>query len=369
MKTIFKLCAISFALSVICSLCNCKKSPQNSQDLNDFSKLIQPVPKTSILAEDGYYVWGGSAVKGDDGLYHMFYSRWKEEHGFNAWVTHSEIAHAISEKPEGPFKHKDIALPGRGAQFWDGLTTHNPTVQKFENKYYLYYMGTTGDGIAMRNLNFIHRNNQRIGVAWAEDANGPWQRFDKPLVDVSPDELADDALMVSNPSVTQMRDGNFLIIYKAVAKHNDLPFGGPVTHQAAIAETPIGPIQKHNKRIFYKEGEHFPAEDPFIWYQKSQDKYFALVKDMHGTFTKQGVSLAFFTSQNGLDWMPAEKPLASKLEIRWNDGTIEKVARLERAQVLFENGKPIMLYCASTKIDPFTSTTFNVHIPLDLASF
>ncbi len=226
-------------------------------------------------------------------------------------------------------------------------------------------MGTTGDGVAMRSLNFKQRNNQRIGVAWAESSNGPWRRLDEPLVDVSPDSMADDALMASNPSVTQMRDGKFLIIYKAVAKHNKLPFGGPVTHQAAIAETPLGPIQKHNKRIFYKEGEHFPAEDPFIWYQKSQDKYFALVKDMHGTFTHQGVSLAFFTSHNGIDWAPAENPLASKLEIKWSDGRVEKVARLERAQVLLEDGKPIMLYCACTKGDPFKSTTFNVHIPLD----
>lgn len=64
---------------------------ENSQLIIDFSKLIQPVPKTAVFFENGYYVWGGSVVKGDDEYYHMFYSRWKTEFGFNAWVTHSEI--------------------------------------------------------------------------------------------------------------------------------------------------------------------------------------------------------------------------------------------------------------------------------------
>ncbi len=335
---------------------------KRSEPIDDFSALIQPVSKTSILTEDGYYVWGGSAVKGDDNLYHMYYSRWKTKFGFNAWVTHSEIAHAVSVKPEGPFKFKDVALPIRGAEHWDGLTTHNPTIQKFDGKYYLYYMGTTGDGIADPNLNFIHRNNQRIGVAWAINPNGPWNRSDQPFVDVSTDESADDALMISNPSVTKMRDGKYLVVYKAVAKHKPLPFGGPVTHLAAISETPLGPITKYNQRIFYREGEHFSAEDPFVWYQKSADMYYAIVKDMKGFFTNCGTSLAFFKSKDGLNWEPSNIPLASKLEINWNNGERESVSRLERPQILSENGIPIMLYCAVTK----GSKTFNVHFPLEM---
>ena len=92
--------------------------------------------------------------------------------------------------------------------------------------------------------------------------------------------------------------------------------------------------------------------------------YYGLVKDMHGTFTGHGVSLAFFKSKDGLNWEPADHPLASALEIKWEDGTVEKIAHLERAQVLFDEEQPIMLYCASSKGDPFTSATFNVHIPL-----
>ena len=353
----------SLAVLILVFGCQTKKVEKKST-ITDFSKLIQKVPRTSILAEEGYFVWGGSVVKGKDGLYHMFYARWKEEFYHNGWVTHSEIAHAIAEKPEGPFKFKDVTLPARGSEYWDGLTTHNPTVMEFDGKYYLYYMGNTGDGKAMEKLNYVHRNNQRIGVAWADDPNGPWHRSDKPLVDVSEDEEADDALVVSNPSVTKTREGKYLIVYKAVAKQKPLPFGGPVTHLAAIAETPLGPIQKIDQRIFYKEGEMFPAEDPFVWYQKSDDMYYGIVKDMRGTFTNEGTSLAFFKSKDGLNWDPAENPLASKLEFTYTDGTVEKVGRLERVQILLENDQPIMMYCACRKGESFEDETFNVHIPL-----
>jgi len=359
----FSMKSIILISLVVLMGCNVAKK-KRTEPIVDFSKLIQPVSRFSVLAEDGYYVWGGSVVKGDDGLYNMYYSRWKREFYFTGWVTHSEIAHATAANPEGPFKFKDVALPARGAGYWDGLTTHNPTVNKFDKKYYLYYMGTTGDGQAMQKLNFTHRNKQRIGVAWADNPNGPWHRSDRPFVDVSADENAYDALMVSNPSVTKMRDGKYLVVYKAVAKHKPLPSGGPVSHLTAIADSPLGPIKKYNKRIFYKEGEDFPAEDPFVWYQESDDMYYGIVKDMKGTFTGQGVSLAFFESKDGFDWKPAEKPLASKREILWEDGTVEKVPRLERAQVLIEDGMPIMLYCASKKGDSFTSESFNVHIPL-----
>ncbi len=91
-------------------------------------------------------IWGASMVKGEDSLYHLFYSRWPKNLGW-AWVTHSEIAHAVSSSPFGPFEFKDVALSTRGAGFWDGLCTHNPNIHVFAGKYYLYYMGNTGDGI------------------------------------------------------------------------------------------------------------------------------------------------------------------------------------------------------------------------------
>jgi hypothetical protein len=65
-----------------------------------------------------------------------------------------------------------------------------------------------------------------------------------------------------------------------------------------------------------------------------------------------------------LNWNPVANPLASKLEVEWEDGTKEALAKLERAQILFENGDPVMLYCASGRKGEFPARSFNIHIPL-----
>jgi hypothetical protein len=325
----------------------------------DFHSLLKPVPLSARFIDDGSFIWGASMVRDPEGKCHLFYSRWPRELGHAAWVTHSEVAHAVADKPLGPYRHVDLTLPVRGAEFWDGLCTHNPTVHEFDGKYYLYYMGNTGDGKAMPKLNWTHRNNQRIGVAVADHPNGPWKRFDKPLIDVSADPDAPDALMASNPSICRRPDGSFLMIYKAVGKERPPPWGGPVVHLAATSETPTGPFVKHDGLVFTKPGDPFPAEDPYIWMQDG--RYLAIVKDMKGAFTKAGQSLALFESKDGLDWKVAAHPLASKLEINWQDRGIEEVKHLERPQIWFEDGLPRVLFCAA---DRDREHSFNVHIPL-----
>ena len=73
---------------------------------NGCSKTVPPdyrielgrVARESVFSNDTMSIWGGSLVKGEDGLYHMFYSRWPKKLGW-VWVSHSEIAHAVSVSP------------------------------------------------------------------------------------------------------------------------------------------------------------------------------------------------------------------------------------------------------------------------------
>lgn len=328
----------------------------------DFSKAMGPVPLESKFSFPGYHVWGGSMVEGDDGRYHLLYSRWRAELGHNAWVSDSEVAHAVSENPLGPYQHMDVALPARGDGFWDGDCTHNPTVQRFGEKYYLYYMGTHGEGrVARGKLNMSHRNHQRIGVAVADSPAGPWTRFDTPLIDIGDDD-AHDALMVSNPSVAQRPEGGYLMVYKAVAKRRPLPFGGPVVHLTATSDSPTGPFTKQNQPVFTAEDVMFPAEDPYVWFEG--DCYRAIVKDMKGSFTNAGRSLALFESGDGLTWKVSAHSLVSRLSILWVNNTRQDVSALERPQLWFREGKPAILFCA-VAADKAREHTFNVAIPLE----
>lgn len=327
----------------------------------NFYAMLQPMPLTAKFSDPEFNIWCGSVIKGDDGKYHMFYSRWPRKLGHLAWVTRSEVAHAISYSPFGPWEHHDIALPARGTNFWDGSCTHNPTVIRIRGKYYLYYMGNYGDGLVGSSLNWTHRNHQRIGVAVADSPFGPWQRFDKPVIDVSTDTNAPDALVVTNPSVTQRPDGGVLMIYKAVGLKRPLPFGGPVVHLVATADSATGPFKKLPGTVFDAEGVMFAAEDPFVW--RGADRYWAVVKDNAGYFTKRGYSLALWESTDGINWKMAKNPLVAVPEITWADGRKQKLTALERPQILFENGIPIALICAAAETkDPDGS--FSIQIPL-----
>jgi hypothetical protein len=311
-------------------------------------------------------------TKGDDGKYYLFYSRWPQKEGFKGWVTHSEIAIAVSDKMTGPFKPVKVALPKRENGHWDSDVTHNPNIQKFEGKYYLYYLGNY-----VNQECWNHRNHQRIGVAIASNPLGPWQRLDKPVLDVSVGSW--DQLMTSNPSVCKGKD-KYLMVYKGVGD-GEMPFGGKVLHGVALSDSPTGPFIKSLNPIFQKEGVKFPAEDPFVWYQNR--KYWAIVKDMHSVFIQdpqevtgnkmninpdslsksfeKRASLVLFESENGTDWKLAKKPLVSKTILKWEDGTVQQVQLLDRPQLYIENGNPKILFCA---VKVSETETFNVAIPL-----
>ncbi|HBY62144.1 MAG TPA: sucrase, partial [Solibacterales bacterium] len=330
----------------------------------DLGAMIQPVPESAKWIDPDYYIWCGSMVRGDDGKYHLYYSRWPRKLGHNAWVTHSEIAHAVGDTPTGPFRHADVALPRRGAAFWDGLDTHNPTILRAGDRYYLYYMGNTGDDVAMRDLNWNHRNRQRIGVAVAEGPAGPWQRFDTPLIDVSADPGAPDSLVATNPTIVRRPDGGYLMIYKAVGRKRPLPFGGPVVHLTATSDSPTGPFRKQLQPIFTTPGVDFPAEDPFAWYDYGAGRYLAIVKDNNGHFTKAGKSLALWESPDGFDWKLSEHPLVSTMDLKWAGGRQQKLNSLERPQLLFgPDGRPAALLCAVDE-DQLRPHSFNIQIPL-----
>lgn len=360
MKNLLFIAVVSFVAST------CAQKKNSSPDFKiEFGK----VAKHSVFdGADTASFWGGSVVKGNDGLYHMLYSRWPKAIGWE-WVNYSVIAHATSKSPFGPYKHVDIALEEKGADFWDGSCTHNPTVHKFNDKYYLYYMGNFGDKKIVSvpgkaKINWMHRNNQRIGVAVADSPNGPWKRFNKPVLDITHgDSTAHDALMTSNPSVCQMPDGKILMVYKAVGKKFPLPQGGPVVHMVAIADSPTGPFKKYPEPVFTFEGERFPAEDPYIWYQDG--KYRAIVKRIEHIEHKRIFSLVHYDSVDGINWEKAKHFHISDRTLTWEDGTVVQYDHLERPQVLIENGEPIALICAADVYDENNvRQSFNVQIPL-----
>lgn len=358
----------------ICMVGACTSKEKVVETDLDFTRLIPAKPDKHLFQMDGYCVWCNGAIKGEDGKYHLFFSRWPESRGYDAWVTHSEIAHAVADSLMGPYTFQDIAIPHRGNQFWDGDYAHNPHVLKEGGTYYLYYTGNRGSGYWYDTADtlkptpkdkqwWVNRNNQRVGVAVAKSPNGPWTRFDKPLIDTISGRVTTGV-----PTVSKRADGKFMMVYKSVIDNGTFK-GGGVVHHVALADNPLGPFVDYDKPFITSTKSDFPIDDHVEWYQNG--KYYCIAKDhavcsggsTENSLTEYGQALILFESENGLDWKLAKNALVHQFHLDFSDGTQMDFDRLEMPKVYLENGEIKALFLAAKrKGDP---KSFSVVLPVN----
>ena len=348
---------VAIPLLVLLALTACRVT---EPDELDFSSWVQPVPRDGILMDSAWYTWGGSMVRGSDGRCYLFCARWPRSKGFRGWLEYSEIALATADNPTGPYHYMETVLTGRGDEYWDATAAHNPHIKAFDGKYYLYYISNHYQDLGMDAWhNRIY--TQRIGVAIADDPSGPWQRLDKPVLDLQPGKAAHG--YVVNPSVAEGPDGQYYMLFKTRPDGSEKEYGKVFTtiHAMATAPTPTGPFTIADQPVF-TEGT---GEDPYLWVQDG--RFYALVKDMYGEFTGEK-SLVLFTSPDGKSWHPAAHPLAMPLRITWADGGVDSLQHLERPQLWLDpERRQGVLFCAASYADPQRNrdwNTFNVQIPL-----
>lgn len=336
MKTLNLLFALLLAVSSV--------SAQSKPDILYFKDRLQPLANDNIFKTEGYFNWCSSVIKGDDGKYHLFYSRWPKKYGFDAWLTHSEIAHAVSKNPSGPWQYKETVLSSRGKGHWDAITVHNPKIECFDAKYYLYYcstnMGTkdyteqdlietTQKGGSHPNWKIL-RPNQRTGVAVAATINGPWTRMDQPLIEPS----GPITTLTVNPAITRGKDGKYFLIVKG-DKPGETRF---IRNQAiAISYSPTGPFVMQPKPVI----DYLDTEDMSMWYDSVRD-YFYAVFHAH-TF------IGMVSSKDGINWKKATEYVITPKKLALSDGSELVPERLERPFIYQENGEPKVLSMAVKK--------------------
>ena len=311
-----------------------------------FKGKLQSLSDENIFKTEEYYNWCSSILKGDDGKYHLFYSRWNKKYKFTGWLTHSEVAHAVSDNPAGPWKYKETVLKGRGPGHWDAITVHNPKIKFFEGKYYLYYCSTNLGGndytekelIETAHTGYSHPNwkilrpNQRTGVAIAESLEGPWKRMDHPLIEPS----GPITTLTVNPAIDRGKDGRYYLVVKG-DKPNETKF---IRNQAvAISNSPDGPFKMQSKPVI----DYLDTEDMSIWYDKKRD-YFYGVFHAH-TF------IGMVSSHDGINWQKAAEYRVMPKLLRLKNGSEIKPDRLERPFVYAEDGDPAVISLAVKKGD------------------
>lgn len=343
-------CAFLFVLSFIVS------AQVDTDNLRLYDSFAA-VDDDNIFKTEDYYNWGSSIIKGEDGKYHLFYSRWEKKHTFKGWLTHSEIAHATSKNPAGPWEYQETVLQGRGNEYWDAITAHNPKIKYFEGKYYLYYISTNlgekrykeedlvnlaGMGINEDVDRKALRTNQRTGVVVANSLNGPWTRMEKPLIEPA----GPITTLTVNPAIEKGADGKYYLIIKG-DKPNETRF---IRNQAiAISNSPMGPFEIQEKAVI----DDLDTEDVSMWYDDDRQRFYAIfhAHDFIG----------LITSENGVDWEKSDEFVLKPKTIELTNGSNLLPDRMERPFLYLENDQPKVLSLAVKKGDD----SYTIFIPIE----
>ncbi|MEX0886574.1 MAG: glycoside hydrolase family protein [Phycisphaeraceae bacterium] len=344
----------------------------------DFASRLEPAVVGGGFAMDDYWVWCGSVVRGEDGRYHMFASRWPRSMAFSHWVVRSEIVRASADRPEGPYAFEEVVLGAReGDDAFDAKVAHNPCIVHNGGQYLLFYTGTNFDGpiptpadsgtwAGRRSMQAWH--NKRIGLATATSVRGPWTRRATPVLDTRPD--AWDAVITSNPAACVNADGAILLLYKSTDTRHDADgrFRGRFRIGAARASAFDAEFERvGDGPVLQFDDASAHVEDPFVW--REGGRWCAIMKDMTGAIGGEAQAGITATSRDGVRWTLAEPVQAYSRVVRWSDGTVTRPGKLERPQLLMEDGRPTHLFLATTDATDGlrgATRTWNMVMPVEI---
>jgi hypothetical protein len=296
----------------------------------------------------------------------MFASRWPKHFPFfTGYIAYSEVVRAVSDTATGPYIFQEVVLPARGAQYWDGRMTHNPTIHKCGNTYLLFYIGSTYDGdnpsaaeLQNRRLPLLREcySRIRIGVATATSVLGPWERLDMPILEPRPGKW--DSSVVTNPAPCVLADGSILLYYRS-----NTPQGLRIGVARADGFDALFYRLKDEPVLELPGNNHI--EDPYVWW--AGDHFEMIAKDMTGGICGEKHAGIHAYSPDGLQWALFDPPQAYSRRIVWENGEVTVQGALERPQLLMEGGRPTHL-CAATGDGPGgfdnCTKTWNIVIPL-----
>lgn len=291
------------------------------------------------IDEPDYMTWGASPIVGDDGKIHLFTERWPKQFKVDpGWRSHSQVAHYVADKPEGPFRFSDIALTGTGENTWDKYATSNPTIHKVGNDYVLFYIGNDNPKMPP------HPANQNIGMAISKSLYGPWKRVgtDGKILSTPSDSLYwnyNASNGVNNPAFIQHPKGGYFLYFKSAKAKMGV----------AIAQNLEGP---YVQLPFPVTSNETSIEDGYAF--SYNGKIAIITTDNHGIIQEGGGIL--WTSDDGIKFSSREKGfhrLSDYTKVDLQKSAVlygsqgRRYAKFERPQLLMMNGKPSYLYVAS----------------------
>jgi hypothetical protein len=261
--------------------------------------------------------WDGSIVKDDEGLYHMYASRWTQEMSHSdGWHIGTKAIHSVSENVLGPYKDTGLIYP-----FWkEGLGHNIVALRTHDGKYAVITSEVTCGEI------FISDSPEGPFTLLGEikvDAKG----FDPGLAryDTNNKGAVKAGVVghMSNVSLLLRPDGRYMIIPR---------FSSPMISEDGI----LGSYKIMGDKI-YKGMEGIPQEkmeDPTVWFSGGM---YHMIINHHGVDTSY-----HFTSPDGINnWKSRGIAFKKDADIfKYTNGVINNWAIVQRMTVYVENGHP-----------------------------
>ena len=248
-----------------------------------------------------YCYWDGQIIKGPDGRYHIFASRWDEAKGHRGWGS-SVAVHAVSANLYGPYVDQGLCWPDD-----EGGKGHNVTALVLPDGRYAIVISETRPGT----------------VYVSKSLDGPWEKLG-PIV-----THGETRKSASNYSVMVRPDGDYMIV--------------PRTGQILISKTGIlGPYEAQGPSIYPGIAglEQRNLEDPVVWFSGGV---------FHIVVNSWSQRKAFhLTSADGLTGWTL-RGLAydpTRDFVRYTDGTVNRWDKLERPGVVLEHGQVVAVTLA-----------------------
>ena len=240
--------------------------------------------------------WDGKIIKGPDGKYHMFASRWDQARGHNGWFQ-SKAVHAVSDNLTGPYVDKGLCWPDN-----EGGKGHNVTALVLPDGRYAIVISETRPGT----------------VFVSKSLDGPWEELGRITVAGNPRWHASNEIILPRPN------GDFEMFGRpGVVMISTNGVLGPYVAQGPSIYPGIAGMPQHSLQNL---------EDPVIWF--SGGLYHIVVNNWSDR------KAYHLTSVDGIhDW--TYRGVAydeTKDFVRYTDGTVNHWTKLERPGVFIENG-------------------------------
>jgi hypothetical protein len=328
-----KLIRLGFIVTILAGVASVRTSSgqeTNPNPTKTFIDYFQPTPITDSLSQDAWGVptvgprdtkngledtsmkqwcyWDGKIIKGPDGKYHMFASRWDQAKGHGNW-SNSQAVQAVSDTLLGPYIDQGLLWPDD-----EGGKGHNVTALTMPDGSYAVIVSETRPG----------------DVFVSKSLDGPWTRLGTIKV---ADNQYKSLGRASNMAVMVRPDGDFEIVPRSgailISKTGIL---GPYTVQGPSVYPKVTGLLQEN------------LEDPVVWF--SGGLYHIVVNSWSSRKAFHLVSVDGINNwkYEGVAYDP------TKDFVRYSDGTVNHWNKMERPNVYMENGHVVAVTLAALDV-------------------